>query len=90
VALADVRLIRGRAAVHLMKRRLADDANHGDSGRCAEALEEVEVRVTAAGHREALVEAPHLFEQGARHEQAVALPQPVEPVAVTDEVADLE
>ena len=60
------------------------------SGDDAEPLVELEVGVAAARHREALVEAADLLEQRAGHEDAVALPQAVEPVAVADEVADLE
>ena len=48
------------------------------------------MRVAAAGHGEALVEAADLLDEGAGCEQAVALPQPVEPVTITGEVADLE
>ena len=60
------------------------------AGRRPEPLVELEVGVAAAGHREALVERARLLEQAPGHEQAVALPHPVEPVAVADEVADVE
>ena len=40
--------------------------------------------------REALVHRPHLIEQRARDEHAVALPIAVDPVPVADEVTDLE
>ena len=60
------------------------------AGCRTEPLVELEVRVAAARHREALVERAVLLEQVAGHEDAVALPQPVEPVAVADEVADVE
>ena len=82
--------VGGRAAVDLVERALAEDRDEGDVGRRAQALVELEVGVAAARHREALVEAADLLEQLARHEEAVALPHAVEPVAVADEVADVE
>src|SRR5207302_6539641 len=50
----------------------------------------LEVRVAAARLREPFVEGTVLCEQAARNEDAVALPQAVEPIAVANEVADLE
>ena len=60
------------------------------SGRRTEPLVQLEVRVAAARHREAVVEPADLLEERAGHEQAVALEDAVEPVALADEVADLE
>ena len=89
-AVVGVGAVRGRAAVHLVERAFAEDRHDVDVGRRAEPLVELEVRVAAAGHAEALVEGAVLLEQLARHEDAVALPEPVEPVAVADEVPDVE
>ena len=89
-ALGRVGLVGGRAAVQLMEGALAEDRGDGDVGRRAQALVQLEVRVAAARHRERLVEAADLLQERPRHEEAVRLPEPVEPVAVADEMADLE
>ena len=89
-AVFGVGAVRGRAAVHLVERAFAEDRHDVHVGRRAEPFVEVEVRVAAARHVEALVERAVLLEQLAGHEDAVALPQPVEPVAVADEVPDVE
>ncbi len=88
--LARIDLVRRCAAVHLMERALAHDRAHGDVRRRAEALVQLEIRVAAAGDGEALVEPADLGEQRPRDEHAVALPHAVEPVAVADEMTDLE
>ena len=76
--------------MHLVERTFAEDRDDVDVGGGAEPFVEIEVRVAAAGHLEALVERAVLLEQLAGREDAVALPQPVEPVAVADEVPDVE
>ena len=89
-ALGGVGLVGGGAAVNLVEGALADDRRDPNAGRRTEALVELEVGVAAAGDREPLVEAPDLLEQLAADEHAVALPEAVEPIAVADEVTDLE
>ena len=89
-ALGRVGLVRRGPAVELVERALAEDRADGDVGRRAQPFVQFEVRIAAARDREALVEAADLFEQRTGNEHAVALPHAVEPIAITDEVTDLE
>ena len=89
-ALLGLGLVGRRAAVDLMERALAQDRAHGDVGRRSQPLVQLQVGVATPGHGEPLLEPPDLLELGPGHEHAVALPDPVEPVTVADEVADLE
>ena len=82
--------VRRGTAVELVERALAQDAGRRDARRLRQPLEQVEVGVAAPRHREVLVEAADLLQQLAGHEQAVALDDAVEPVALADEVPDLE
>ncbi len=82
--------IRRRSAVHLVERTLPEYRHDRHVGRGAETLPEIEIRIAAARHREAVVERAHLFEQGAGYEKAVALEHAVEPIAFADEVTDFE
>ncbi len=73
-----------------MERALAEHRHEVDARRRRHALEEVEVREAAARRVEVVVDRADLVEQRVRHEDAVALPLAVEPVAVADEVPDVE
>ena len=64
--------------------------HHGDVGRRAQPLVELEVGEAAAGHEKLSSNPPTCSSSAPGDEHAVALPHPVEPVAVADEVADLE
>ena len=83
-------LVGGRAPVGLVERSFADDRAHGDVGRRAEPLVQLEVRVSASRHEKRSSKPPTCSSWRSGDEQAVALPHAVEPVAVADEVADLE
>ena len=73
-----------------MERALAEDGHQVDARASRHPLEEVEVGEAAPRGGEVLVHRSDLVEQRVRHEDAVALPLTVEPVAAADEVADVE
>ena len=85
-----VRNVRGRSAVHLVERAFTEDARDVDTGRRTDALPQIQVCVTPTCHREAVVEGTEPIQQLARDEHAVALDDAVEPIAVADEMPDLE
>ena len=89
-ALRRVGHVRGGTAVDLVEGALAEDARNLHPGCVPESLEEIEIGVAATRHREAVVESADLFEQRSGDEQAVALDDAVEPIALSDEVRYLE